>query len=764
MIHPDFSEARWISSHICGGADVSAPCPFFRKAFSLSKAIQSAELRITALGLYEAVINGTRVGDHRLTPGWTDYRRRVVFQRYDVTHLLQPGDNVLGAVLGDGWYCGHVAWKGRRLYGDRPHLISALEVCFTDGTNTTITSGSDWSYATGPIVESDFLMGEDYDARLELPGWSQPGETDERWRPARLSALDSEPELVEAMAPPVRVINEITPVAVTEIPGWLRTLRVYDMGQNFSGRIRIRVKARKGCVIRFRYAEILNPDGTLYTENLRTARATDYYTCGGDVEECWEPRFTFHGFRYVEADVAELPEGGALEVTGLVLHSDMMVTGNFACSNRMLNQLQHNIFWGQKGNFLDIPTDCPQRDERLGWTGDAQVFIRTASFNMNTRAFFHKWMQDMRDAQGADGFIPATAPVPVGLRGFSEDAGPGWSDAHVICPWTIYLCYGDTQILRDNYESMKRWIEHIETSRSIGLVRSHPDLPGHLGYGDWLAMDGSNGEQGHTPKHLIGTVFFAHAAGLMKRIAKILDHHEDAIRFANLEKAVKAVFLEHFVTPSGQLVASTQTANVLAIHFDMLPADFQKIAAENLVRDIKMRDYHISTGFLGTPYILHALEKTGHIDIAYRLLEQETFPSWLFPITNGATTIWERWDGWTPEKGFQNKGMNSFNHYALGAVGDWLYRSVAGLEIQEPGYAKITFRPRPGGTLNWAEASLITSKGKAAIRWERSQSGIQVILTVPAGLAADFDPPPGYDFQPCNLGSGVHVLQGNFVN
>lgn len=755
-MHHDFSEARWISAHLCGGADVSAPCPFFRKSFALAKPVQTAELRITALGLYEAEINGKRVGDQRLAPGWTDYRQRVVFQRHDVTGLLKTGDNVLGAVLGDGWYCGHVAWKGRRLYGDRPHLLAALEVLYTDGTREALTSGPDWMYATGPVAESDFLMGEDFDARRELRGWSQPGEIDGTWRPAQLSLLEPEPELVEAVAPPVRVIDEITPLAVTEIPGWLRALRIFDMGQNFSGRIRIRVKAHRGCVIRFRYAEILNPDGTLYTENLRGARSTDYYTCGGDDEEEWEPRFTFHGFRYVEADVAELRAGGTLEVTGLVLHSDMAVTGKFACSNELLNQLQHNITWGQKGNFLDIPTDCPQRDERLGWTGDAQVFIRTASFNMDTRSFFHKWMQDMRDAQGANGSIPATAPVPVGLVGFSDDGGPGWSDAHVICPWTIYLCYGDSKILEDNYPSMKRWIEHIETSRSIGLVRSHPDLPGHLGYGDWLAMDGSGGEQGHTPKDLIGTVFFSHVAGLMKRIAEVLGHQDDFTRFAALEKEVKAVFLDRFVTPAGQLVSSTQTANVLAIHFDMLPGKFQKIAAENLVRDIKARDHHLSTGFLGTPYILHALEKTGHLDVAYRLLEQTTFPSWLFPITNGATTIWERWDGWTPEKGFQNKGMNSFNHYALGAVGDWLYRTVAGLDIREPGYAQIAFRPRPGGSLTHADASIETLHGKAAIRWKKSEDGLHVEMTVPEGASGVFDPPPGFELEPCELPPGTH--------
>ena len=448
-----------------------------------------------------------------------------------------------------------------------------------------------------------------------------------------------------------------------------------------------------------------------------------------------------------------------LEVTGIVLHSDTAPTGTFSCSHPLLNQLQKNIVWGQKSNFLEVPTDCPQRDERLGWTGDAQVFIRTAAFNMDVREFFHKWMRDVCDAQRPSGAVPSVVPA----RGFvrpAEDGGPAWADAIIICPWTIYLCYGDRSILENHYEAMVCFLDFIARERCKNHIRSHPEVDASGGYGDWLALDGSGRTDGATPRDLIGTAFYAYDVKIMEQVAGVLGRHEDAARFRALSLQITEAFLRRFVTPEGLMASGTQTSYVLALHFGLLPEELRPSAARELVRDIERRGFHIATGFVGTPYILEVLEANGFLEIAYRLLEQETFPSWLFPVTNGATTIWERWDGWTPEKGFQDKGMNSFNHYAYGAVGAWMYRSVAGLELkaEDPGYRHILFRPRPGGSITSAQAELKTPQGPTGICWKIEGTNLVVEAFVPAGARATFSPPPGYVSQPAEWGPGQHRI------
>ncbi len=756
---PSIALAQWISSRFSGGADCSAPAPYFRKEFFLPSPVAQATLHITALGLYEAEVNGQPVGDRIFAPGWTNYGKRVQVQTYDVTTLLQPGENVLGAILGDGWYCGHIAWKGRRVYGNRPALRAALEIRFVDGSTTTILTDPTWRTAPGAIAQSDFLMGEDYDARAEPTGWSSPGFSGENWGASLPFTPENEPELSASLGPGVRRLGEISPTLIKDGPVWQQNHRIYDFGQNFSGRIRITVTAPRGAVVRFRYAEVLNPNGTLYIENLRGARCTDYYTCKGGAAECWEPRFTFHGFRYVEAETSRLGPDAALEITGIVLHSDTPPTGEFHCSNPLLNQLQQNIVWGQKSNFLEVPTDCPQRDERLGWTGDAQVFVRTACFNMDVRGFFHKWMRDVRDAQTSRGGVPSVVPNENFIPG-REDGGPAWSDATIICPWTIYLCYGDTTILADHYESMKRYLDFLVQHRSKDLIRSHPDLTEWGGYGDWLALDGSGVLEGITPKDLIGTAFLAYDAELLAKIATVLGHADDAAAYRDLHGKVVAAFQKRFLTADGLLTAGTQTAAVLALHFNLVPPDLTATVAGALARHVEERGFHLATGFVGTPYVLDVLEAHGHLEIAYKLLEQETFPSWIFPIKNGATTIWERWDGWTPEKGFQDHGMNSFNHYAYGAVGAWMYRTVAGLELDpaDPGYRTVIFRPRPGGTLTHASAHLQTPRGEAGISWELKDSSLEVELTVPEGSRGRFSAPKGFAWDGGELGPGVHQL------
>lgn len=744
-MHP---HAKWIFSPITGGPRSSAPAPYLRKEFWLDRAFQSASLRVTALGLYEMEINGKTVGEQVFAPGWTDYNIRVPLQSYDVTELLQPGRNCIGAILGDGWYCGHVAWRGRENYGERPELLGLLEVSFDDGSTVQVGTDSSWQWATGPILENDFLMGEMYDARREIEGWSLPGFDASAWLPALLGA-QHEIVLDTLSYPAVKRIEEIVPVLVR--PG------VYDMKQNFSGRVRLRVQAAPGTTITLRHAEILNPDGSLYMENLRAARATDVYTCRGGGEETWEPRFTFHGFRYVE--VQGLPKEATIEVTGIVLHSDTAPTGSFSCSHPLLNQLQRNITWGQRSNFLEVPTDCPQRDERLGWTGDAQVFVRTSAFNMDVRAFFEKWMQDARDAQRPSGGIPAV--IPAGEFTPMEDGGPAWADAMIICPWTIYLCYGNRKILEDNYDAMRRFVEFTIKERCLNHIRSHPDLDIFHGFGDWLALDGSGKVEGATPKDLIGTAFLAHDAKIMARVAEILGRPEDAAAFAQLHQEVVSAFQQRYVTPAGLLASGTQTAYVLALHFELLPEALRPVAARELARDIDRRQFHIATGFVGTPYLLDVLTRHGYLDTAYRLLEQETFPSWLFPVKNGATTIWERWDGWTPKGGFQDAGMNSFNHYAYGAVGDWMYRTVAGLDLDEaePGYRRIRLQPHPGGTLTAAEAELITPFGKAAISWKLGAGRLELEFLVPEGTRASFSTPPGFAApETLEFGPGQHKL------
>lgn len=713
-----------------------------------------ATLHITALGVYEAEINGERIGDHVLAPGWTDYGRRVAFQSFDVTRLLKEGANALGVILGDGWFSGFLAWDPRQHYGDRPQFVAALTVEFLDGANTEIITDSTWKTETGPILLSDMLRGESYDATLEQDGWSGAAFDDEAWRPVRIAA-DPAIALVRSEAPPVRRIEERAPAASRKMEPWLGGGVRFDFGQNFSGRLRIKIAAKRGTTLMLRHAEVLNPDGTLYAENLRTATAVDHYTCRGDGLEIWEPRFTFHGFRY--AQISGMADTDSLEAIGIVLHSDTPVIGSFSCSNPLLNQLQSNIVWGQKSNFLEIPTDCPQRDERLGWTGDAQVFARTACFNMDVSGFFRKWMQDIRDAQKPNGAVPPVAPdVAVGI----EDGGPAWADATIICPWTVYLCYGDTDILADHYASMEGYMDFLATHRCKDHIRSHPEIDPWGGFGDWLSLDSAPKVEGTTPKDLIGTAFYANNAHLMAGIARALGRDMDAVKYRALHASISRAFQHRFITADGVLTSGTQTAYAIALHFGLIPQAHRAAAGAALVRDIEKREFHLATGFVGTPYILDALESTGHLDVAYQLLEQETFPSWLFPVKNGATTIWERWDGWTQEKGFQDKSMNSFNHYAYGAVGAWMYRTVAGLDTDPalPGYKGIIFRPRPGGSLTHAEARLETPHGEAGIRWVLEEKTLALELTVPEDASGTLSAPPEYSTIQDKFGPGIHRL------
>jgi alpha-L-rhamnosidase len=652
-----------------------------------------------------------------------------------VTGLLQQGSNAFGAILGDGWGAGNICWVGRQRYADRPQFLAQIVLTYADGSQEIIATDNAWRVVFGPILESDMLMGESYDARRELTGWDRPGYDDTGWWPVVIFA-EAGAELVATNGPQIIRHEILPPLKIHAIPDFVNPRWIFDMGQNMVGWVRLRVCGEKGTTITLRYAEALNSDGTLYTINLRSARNTDYYTLRGDNEEIWEPHFLFHGFRYVE--VQGFPGVPTQDtIAGIVVHSDTPPTGQFECSDPLINQLQHNIVWGQKGNFVDVPTDCPQRDERLGWTGDAQVFIRTAAFNMNVAGFFTKWTRDLEDAQYPDGAFPAVAPNP---RAWSiGDGGPAWADAGVICPWTIYLCYGDTRLLQARYASMQRFIQFLFDTSQNGL-RCYAEYTGWHGFGDWLALDGSDGREGGTSKELIGTAFFANSARLLGLIASVLGKREDAERYEMLFQDVRRAFQTRFVTPSGLIAGGTQTSYILALQFDLLPAELRPVAVAELVRNIQQRDNHLSTGFVGTPYISRVLSDAGYLDTAYSLLKQTSWPAWLYSVTQGATTIWERWDGWTHDKGFQDPGMNSFNHYAYGAIGAWLYAVVGGidLDLERPGYKHIIMRPQPGGDLTSAKAELCSMYGLIQSAWTLdAERGIfNWRITIPANTTA----------------------------
>lgn len=730
-------KGEWIGADMVGGPNSTSPSPYLRRAFTLDKPITSARLYATALGLYECSLNGERVGTDRLAPGWTDYKTRIQYQVYEVTGQLQQGANVWGAILGDGWYCGHIGWRERQAYGDRPKFLGQLVVTYADGTTETITTGTDWEWRFGPILENDLLMGESYDARLEMPNWDAPSRDPHgNWYPV-LTFPDPGAELVAMRGPTVRDTEELTPIGAPARHGgsW-----IVDVGINMVGRVRLKVKGEAGQTVRLRYAEVreggpANPTGGIYTPNLRSAKQTDYYTLKGDPEgEVWESRFTFHGFRYIE--VTGYPGGEPPQdaITGIVMHSDIPVTGTFACSDPLVNQLFKNIDWGQRGNYVDIPTDCPQRDERLGWTGDAQVFVRTAAFNRDIHGFFQKWLLDLRDAQSEEGAYPSVAPHFGGMKG---DGGPAWADAGIICPWTVYLCYGDKKTLEDAYPSMQKYIAYLENT-AIDLIRCHEDYRGFKGYGDWLAQDGSGKTEGGTPKDLIGTAFFAYSAGLLSKIAHVLGKSEDTTKYQSISEKVAAEFRQRYVTPEGLVIPGTQTAYILALHFDLLQADQRPTAIKQLVRDIQQRGDKLTAGFVGAVYLPHVLTNIGRPDVAYKLLFQKQWPSWLYAVTQGATTIWERWDGWTHDKGFQDVGMNSFNHYAYGAIGSWLYERVAGIDLdpEKPGYKHILLHPLPGEGMSSAKASLDSVYGCISSHWTHHGGTLNWDVTVPPNTTA----------------------------
>ncbi|MFN8094517.1 MAG: family 78 glycoside hydrolase catalytic domain [Vicinamibacteria bacterium] len=733
LLAPSDWKARWIEPSFNEDLKKSQPAPMLRGTFAVKGRVRSARAYVTSHGLYELEINGHRVGDQLFTPGWTSYGKRLQYQTYDVTPLLRSGDNAIGARLGDGWYRGYLAWRDRRnVFGDRLGLLCQLRIEYADGRVETVGTDEKWKATTGPILASDLYMGETYDARLEKPGWSAPGYKDEGWTPVRVVGETPKHVLVSPAGPPVRAIEEVKPVKILRTPAGET---VFDMGQNMVGHVRIRVSGPAGTTVVLRHAEVLDKDGNFYTANLRAARQEVAYTLKGGGAETYAPHFSFQGFRYVA--VAGWPGEPTLDaLTGVVVHSDMAVTGTFETSNPLLNQLQHNIRWGQKGNFLDVPTDCPQRDERLGWTGDAQVFSRTASFNMDVAGFFTKWLADVAADQNAKGSVPHVVPNVLSrsdVSGQDEAAFPGgsaaWADVATIVPWNMYLAYGDRQLLQRQYPSMKAWVEYQRREAGdSNLWRTG------FHFGDWLAYatTASDYPGATTGKDLIASAFYAHSTDLLQKTAEVLGKKDDAAFYGALLPKIKEAFLREYVTAAGRVGENTQTAYAVALQFDLLPEAMRAEAARRLAAEVRTRG-HLTTGFVGTPYLCHVLSRFGYTDVAYMLLNRDKYPSWLYPVKQGATTIWERWDGQKPDGTFQDAGMNSFNHYAYGAIGEWMYRVVAGLEIDpaEPAYRHVLVQPQPGGGLTSAKATLATLYGETASGWSIADGKVTVFATVP---------------------------------
>ncbi|MBB6239698.1 alpha-L-rhamnosidase [Pedobacter sp. AK013] len=725
-LKPEDWTAKWIAVN---GKDTSLASPLFRKEFNLKKEVKSAMVYITAKGLYEANINGGRIGNAYFAPGWTSYKDHIQYQVYDVKQSLKKGANVIGVSLGDGWYKGRIGFSHQKqFYGDTRALLMQLEVEYTDGTRENIISDNTWKTSYGPILASNIYDGETYDARLELAGWNNIGfKENTSWKPVQELGGGQE-KLVGMSGPQVTKHETFKALKIFKTP---KGETVVDFGQNLVGWVMLKAKGPAGTKISISHAEVLTREGNFYTTNLRSAKQQNNYILKGETEQVFEPHFSFQGFRYVKID--GYPGELKLEdITAVAVYSDMKTSGKFNTSNPLLNQLQHNISWGQKGNFVDVPTDCPQRDERLGWTGDAQAFATTAAYNMDVSGFFTKWLKDVSADQLPNGSVPFVVPNVLS----QNDAGSaGWADVATIIPWDMYVSYGDRGILETQYGSMKKWVDYISSVAKNNLWNTG------FHFGDWLFYrpnDDNDGRAAVTDKYMIAQTFYAHSTQLLINAAKVLGKTDDVTKYSALLEQIKAAYIKENMTPNGKLISNTQTAYVLALQFDMLPENLRAQAAQRLVDNVKDYGNHLTTGFLGTPYLCHVLSRFGHEDVAYDLLLQESYPSWLYPVKMGATTIWERWDGIKQDGSFQTADMNSFNHYAYGAIGDWMYKNIAGINpvSAQPGYKSILIAPRPGGKLTSASGELETVYGMVKSSWTIADGVFKLDVTVPANATA----------------------------
>ncbi|MDF2731626.1 MAG: Bacterial alpha-L-rhamnosidase [Desertimonas sp.] len=718
----------------------------FRRSFTARRGVIRARLYVSALGVYTVDCNGARLGDEVLAPGWTSYRHRLRYSMLDVTDAIGDGDNVIGITVAEGWYRGRLGFHGGRrdTYGADIGPVAQLELFYDDGTSDTVVTDGQWRASPDACTSASLYDGEAFDARLAEPSWATAGFDDTAWIAVDELASVAD-RMVAPTGPPVRRIETLRPVAIERSP---TDIAVVDFGQNLTGRVRLTVRGTAGDEITLRHAEVLDK-GELAMWLLRTAAATDTYTLAGEGgDEIYEPAFTFHGFRYASIEgPRNVVEQTSIEA--IVCHSDLPATGTFECSDERLNQLHENVRWSMRGNFVDVPTDCPQRDERLGWTGDLQVFAPTAAFLYDCCGLIESWLADLAAEQAELGTVPPYVPW-VELV-FAAAPAAAWGDAAVVVPWVLYERFGDVDVLRRQYDSMRAWVDEV-----AALAGDDHLWDEGFQFGDWLdpAAPPRDPGAGRTDAALIATGYHAYTARLLARTAGILGLAADRDRYDELADRITDGFNAEFVTPTGRMASDAQTAYALALRFDLLASEGQRRrAAERLAELVRREDFRIGTGFVGTPLVCDALVDAGFVDDAYHLLLQTQCPSWLYPITMGATTVWERWDSLLPDGSINRTEMTSFNHYALGAIADFLHRVVAGLAPAEPGYRKLLVRPRPGGGLIHAGASLRTPYGDASVRWKRADDRLVVEVVVPIGSSARVEL-PGTDV--VDVGPGAH--------
>ncbi|UAL10056.1 alpha-L-rhamnosidase [Caulobacter segnis] len=744
----DFDDAAW---PLAGPARVKLDChPWvtgpavrLRRGFRLEKPVAKARLYATALGGYEARLNGAKVGDGVLAPESTDFRGRALYRTYDVTSLLKSGDNVLAASVADGWFGSPFGFLDLRyVFGPPPRRFSALlEVTHPDGSTSRVATDGDgdgWRLARAPELKAEIYDGETFDARLDQAGWDAPGFDDHAWTPARRGEAPAYRPTAHP-EPPIRAIQTLKPVKVTEPkPG----VRIVDFGQNFSGWCRIHPKGPAGRTLVLRHAEALHPDGTLNTTSNRRALQTDTYVLRGDpAGETWEPRFTFHGFRYVE--ITGWP--GALEIEGVVLHSDAALTGAARIDHPLVQAIVRNTLWSQRGNFLGVPTDCPQRDERMGWTGDAQIFWDAAAFNMDVDAFTRRFMGDVRAGQAPTGEMPDTAP----FWALGQNT-PGWADAAVILPWTVWRRYGDTAIIDENWDAMDRWSRRLLALNPDHVWRNARGMD----YGDWLSVDARSRSDVTTPKELVSTAYWAWSTQLLAEMAQATGRAADAARLTALRARIGKAFARAFVRPDGGVGNDSQTSHILALRFGLVPPALQAASAERLAADIRRRGTKLSTGFIGTPYILDVLADHGHADLAHGLLLQTDLPSWGYQVGQGATTVFERWDGLK-----DGVVTGSLNHYAFGAVCGFVWRRIIGIDALEPGFRRIAIRPLIDPRLPGARGDYESVVGRISSAWKRTSGGVQLAVTIPANTTARVElPSPDGKGRVVDVGAGSHTF------
>ena len=732
--------------------------PLLRTEFGLADGhgpVTRATLHATAHGVFEAHLNGQPVSDDVLSPGWSSYEWRLRYRSYDVTALLQP-TSVLGIALGNGWFRGRLGWGGARaLYGKELAALAQLEVEFSDGYVQTVVTDESWTAGPSAVLFNDLYDGQAIDARRYSDAWLEPGFSDEAWTGVHPAELDFS-TLTPYIGPPVRRQEELPPIKIWTSPTG-KTL--VDFGQNLVGWIRASVQGPAGTTITLRHAEVLEKE-ELGTRPLRTAKATDRFILSGS-EDVFEPTFTFHGFRYVE--VGGWPgELTSDTLTAVVVSSELRRIGEFECSDEMLNQLHRNVVWGLRGNFLDVPTDCPQRDERLGWTGDIAVFTPTASYLFDVDDFLRDWLKDLAaEQQATDGLVPSV--VPDVLKYVERPAGwpiPDttaiWSDAAVWVPWSLWWAYGDLQVLADQFDSMVAHVRRIESKLSTTGLWDEG-----FQFGDWLDPTAPPDEPGvsRADNGVVATACLYRDAHIVRDAATLLGRHEDAEHFASLAERTRAAFNEHYVRPEGIIHSDAETPYALAIVFGLLDPEDEQLAGKRLADLVAESGYHIRTGFAGTPFITHALTQTGHLEAAYRLLLQTECPSWLYPVTMGATTIWERWDSMLPDSTINPGQMTSFNHYAFGAVAYWMHQIIGGIAPLEPGYSRVLIAPQPGGDIQWARSSLESRHGKISVSWSQDHDGpIELDVAVPDGVTALVQL-PGTPAQ--ELGRGQHHVSSS---